>query len=135
MKKFLAIFITLTIGLTNIVEADTIDFWHVYYNDVEIKGFEGTLKIKDIKETDSLTVIYFSDAYYGNCEAKMEIEDSNKFVIVERFMTKEGFHAPSIKISIFDLLVNARQSPFFAYYNACMYKNRPKILLFKINFE
>ena len=135
MKRILSIFIILTIGITNIVKADTIDFWHVYYNDVIIKGFEVTLKTKDIKETDSLTIIYFSDTYYGDCDAKMEIENSNKFLIAERFMTKEGFQAPPIKISIFDLLVNAIQSPFFVYYYACAMENSPKILLFKIIFE
>jgi len=131
--KYALIFI-LTLA-TNIVKADTIDFWHVYYNDVQIKEFQNnelTLKIKDIKKTDSLTVMYFRDVHIIDCEAKVEIEDSFKFVIVKGVGIDRG---TPLKISIFDLLVSARKSPFFAYYSDCLTENREKILLFKINFE
>ena len=140
MKKKLIILI-LTIGLTNIIKADTIDFWHINYNDIKIKEFNLTskeekreivLNVKDIKKTDSLTIMYFRDVLYIDCEVNVEIEDSLKFVIVKEVGINIG--AP-IKISIFDLLVTARKSPFFAYYCDCAIKNRDKFLLFKIIFE
>jgi len=138
MKKTFVILI-LTIGLANTVSADTIDYWHVFYNDVKIKEFdqnsknmEITLNIKEIKATDSLTVMYFRDVYYIDCEAKAEIEDSFEFVITKGIGIGRG--AP-LKISIFDLLVTARKSPFFAYYYDCATRNREKKLLFKIKLE
>jgi hypothetical protein len=145
MKRILVIFI-LIIGLANIVKADTCDFWHVYYNDVKIKEFaqysnnkEITLKIKDIKNTDSLTIMYFNDFHYTidstDCMTEVEFEDSNKFVILKGYIMNKVLQGAPLKISIFDLLVSARKSPFFAYYYACTIENRPKILLFKIEFE
>jgi hypothetical protein len=174
MKRILVVFI-LTIGLTNFVKPDTVDFWHVYYNGVKIKEFhqyskdkEIILKIKDIKENDLLTIVYFNDFLYTfdfpekfddflytldftetityfndfsyrkdytSCRTKVEIEDSDGFVIVERVIRNRVLEGAPVKILLFDLLVNAKKSPFFAYYYACTMEGRPKILLFKIEFE
>ena len=138
MKKTLVIFI-LTVGLLNTAKADTIDYWHVFYNKTKIKEFnensknmEITLKVKEIKKTDSLTIRYFRDVYYIDCEAKVEIEDSLKFVLAKGIGIGRG---ASLKISVFDLLVTARKSPFFAYYYDCATRDREKRLVFKVEFK
>ena len=72
MTRILVILIT-TIGLFNSAKADTIDYWHVYYNKIKIKEYnqyskgEIVLKIKDIKKSDSLTIKYFRDTPCDDC--------------------------------------------------------------------
>jgi len=73
MRQIKHILIFILALATNVAKADMADFWHVYYNGVKIKEFsevqnnrEITLKIKDIKKTDSLTIMYYNDFHlYG----------------------------------------------------------------------
>ena len=118
MTRILIILIS-TIGFFSTTKADTIDYWHVYYNQTIIKKFnqfskgEITLKIKDIKKTDSLTVKYFRNTPCGTCETRVEIEDSHQSVIT----TGQGIGTFNpIKISLFDLLVKADRNPIIVYY-------------------
>jgi len=145
MRRILVILV-LTIGVTNFVKPDTVDFWHVYYNDVKIKEFsqysnnkEITLRIKDIKKADSLTIMYYNDFHYTldstACKTEVEIEDIDKSVFLKGVIWNKGLQGASLKISISDLVVTDRKSPFFAYYYACTTENNPKVLLFKIKFE
>jgi hypothetical protein len=76
MTKFLILFIS-AIGFFNAVKADTIDYWHVYYNKTKIKEYnqyskgEITLKIKNIKNKDTLTVRYFRDTPCSDCKTQV----------------------------------------------------------------
>lgn len=62
------------------LQADTIDYWHVYYNDVKIyefnQHFQGTVKLKlnTIKSTDSLSVSYFNDTPCHSCTKYLVFE-------------------------------------------------------------
>jgi len=149
--KRISVIIILTISLINIVKADTIDYWHIYYNDVKIKEFnlnsseeikEITLKIDDIKPTDILTIRYFRDTRYNKCETIVEFEDSSNFVVTKGVCMDTGEGEP-IKISIVSLVITNKKSPFFAYHYRCgkrmgmnLHKNnKNKILLFRLNFE
>jgi hypothetical protein len=138
MKKILSILI-LTIGLATGAKADTIDYWHVYYNNIKLKEFnqyakgEIILKIKDIKRQDSLTVKYFRDTPCSDCETEVTIENSQKFVLAKG--TGTGTFNP-IKISVFDLLIKAAGNQLFVYYQENTTQGELiKTLLFKIKLE
>lgn len=66
--------------LTLKLKADTIDFWHVYYNDVKIHEFnpyfrgEVKLKLKAVKATDYLIVEYFRDTPCRSCINYLTVE-------------------------------------------------------------
>ena len=67
MTKILIILIS-TFGLYSSAKADTIDYWHVYYNDKVIAKFNSVskdlnIKIKksEIKETDTISIRYGKD--------------------------------------------------------------------------
>jgi hypothetical protein len=126
--------------LVNVAKADMIDFWHVMYNDFKIKEFHDSpnekineiiININEIKKTDTLTITYFRDVYYIDCKAKIEVEDCSKNVIAVG--TTDESRAP-IKISVFELLLNARTKPFFAYYYDCVTRGREGKLLFRVIF-
>jgi len=126
--------------------ADTIDYWHIYYNDVKIKEFnqysseeikEITLNINNAKKTDTLIVRYFRDVHYFDCETKVEIEDGFDFLVTKGVGI--GIGEP-IKIPIFNLLSTTKESPFFVYYYDCATKKillplKYKFLLFRINLK
>jgi hypothetical protein len=162
MKTFITTLICI-IGLVTIAKADMIDYWHVYYNDVKINEFneyshvysgkpnEIRLKIKDIKETDSLSIIYFFDYCCSqNSTTIVKIENEGRFVITKGI--GNGSQNP-IKVSVFDLLLrsgyaeNEEPLPFFAYFYEYDYfyfeayndyvefVAAERVLLFKINLE
>lgn len=97
----------LAIGHLLTAKADTIDFWHIYYNGIKIKEYnlyskgEIVFKIEDIKQTDSLTVKYFRDTPCSSCETQVAIESYEKHVIAKGL--GRGTFNP-IKISVYDLL-------------------------------
>ena len=138
MKQFILLFIS-TIGIFNSVKADTIDYWHIYYNDVKIKEYnhyskgEITLKIKDLKKTDSLTIKYFRDTPCSDCETQVIVESKSHFVITKG----KGFGTFNpIKISVFDLLLKADRDFSYVYYQEGGKTNQtPRLLLFKIKLE
>jgi len=138
MKQFILLFI-LTIGIFNSVKADTIDYWHIYYNDIKIKEYnhyskgEITLKVKDLKKTDSLTIIYFRDTPCSDCETQVIVESKSHFVITKG----KGFGTFNpLKISVFDLLLKADRDFSYVYYQEGVKTNQtPRLLLFKIKLE
>lgn len=71
-----------TILAGNVCKADTIDYWHVYYNNKRLKEFNQfsnveTLVFKSgkIKTGDSIAVKYFRDTPCFNCTTKLIAED------------------------------------------------------------
>lgn len=71
MKKTTLI-LSLVVCIFSIVHADTIDYWHVYYNKEKIKECtefslpEIVIKSAIVKENDSITIKYYSDALAFN---------------------------------------------------------------------
>lgn len=60
---------------------DTIDFWHVFYNNKLIKQYNGydfgnplIIKIDSIKQKDSITVKFFRDTPCADCDSYLIIE-------------------------------------------------------------
>lgn len=128
----------LCIGFLNISKADTVDYCHVYYNKVKVlecipnSSVVITIKKKDIKESDSLIIKYFSDTPCFDCIPELEIEnDSNKSIF-----TSKGRGTGSIKVSLIAILKMGDTNTFSVYY----YKRNDKnidnsIALFRIIIE
>jgi len=141
MTKILIILIS-TFGLFSSTKADTIDYWHVYYNKIKIKEFnqnskgEIVLKIKDIKKTDTLTVRYFRDTPCSDCETQVSIENVRNFVITKG--KGLGTFNP-IKISIYDLLkyhLKADKEVYKVFYHEGQITSRThRVLIFKIKLD
>jgi hypothetical protein len=102
--------------------ADTISYWHVYYNKAILGQFSETskdpiikLKLSDIKHTDSLTTHYFKDTPCENCQVNLLIQDDkiNIFKQVKNF----GTFSPLI-ISLYELsmFLNKNKSKYFEFY-------------------
>lgn len=74
--------------LSNTAKADTIDYWHVYYNQAKVKeynqngGEDLILKAAKVKKGDVITVKYYTDTPCQDCPVLMTVEDESKQVIV-----------------------------------------------------
>lgn len=66
-------------------KADTIDYWHVYYNQKKIKEFttagDIVLKRSKIKPGDIITLKYFRDTPCSDCEIYFTAEDEQGHTI------------------------------------------------------
>ena len=138
MKKFILLFIS-TLWIFNIAKADTIDYWHVYYNNKKIKEYnqyskgEITIKVRHIKKTDSLTIMYFRDTPCSECETHVIVENKSHFVITKG--KGVGTFNP-IRISVFDFLLKADRNFSYVYYQEKHKTNQTqRLLLFKIKLE
>jgi hypothetical protein len=149
INKLLLIFF-LAIGFADIAKADTIDFWHVYYNGIKIKEFnqyskgEVSLKLKDIKKTDYLTILYFRDTPCEDCETKVEVEktqiiNGQKLIVakgtgVGTFKPIKIFLSSAFEPIIMDMQQDVFYSEsFFVYYSEEGFEE--KVLLFKLKLE
>jgi hypothetical protein len=88
------------------MNADTLDFWHVYYNDVKIHEFnvlskgKVVLKSSKIKSSDSLTVKYFKDMRCSSCETYLSFENNESKALVS---TKGRGTFNPVKMSLLEL--------------------------------
>ncbi|WP_338812559.1 hypothetical protein V9L05_14330 [Bernardetia sp. Wsw4-3y2] len=105
------------ICLSSFAEADTLDFldyWRISYNKnliretyiIEVQ--EISIKIKDIKPTDSLVIEYFRDTPCHKCECYVFIEDKEKRTITKGESTGTG---TPIKISLSKILFALWKTP------------------------
>ncbi len=83
MTKTLLLLI-LTFFISHLCKADTIDYWHVYYNKAKLKEFNHffdretiVLKTDNIKNDDSIIVQYFRDTPCSDCVTTLTAEDGN----------------------------------------------------------
>lgn len=87
--------------------ADTIDFWHVFYNNKLIKEYNGynlgnplIIKIDSIKAEDSITVKFFPDTPCADCDSYLMIE----YPFLNRaFIAHETYTFWPLKLSLADL--------------------------------
>jgi len=121
------------------ISADTIAFWHVFYNKTKVKKYNGhnsnevlVFKTINIKKGDNITVEYFRDTPCDDCSTKLIVEDG-KHNIVATGSGKGTFNP--ISISATELLVHKNQNKttyFDVYYHE---SNKRKIFLFWIKLE
>ena len=101
-NNFMKIFLILLLAITCIAQttkADTIDYWHVYYNKIRIAKFNNrnthdvVIKIEKIKSKDSITVKYYMDAACYDCDTYLCIKD-------EKHQTVIGCHGKGVETPI-----------------------------------
>ena len=83
IKKTLLLLLTGVCLLS--AKGDTIDFWHVYYNDKLIKefnqvGYSNVVVIKndEIKNTDSITIRFYDDTPCNKCFVSLIVRDEKE---------------------------------------------------------
>lgn len=120
---------------------DTIDFWHVFYNNKLIKEYNVhnsekpvILKISSLKEDDSITVKYFRDTPSNDCNAYLIIE----YPFLNRAFIAHGTYTfCPLSISLSDLKKAKEFMPnsnsFQVYYLEDT--NNTKIKLFELKLE
>ena len=125
------------IAFLNTARADTIDFWHVYYNKIKLGEYgqntKGAiaLKIKNIKKSDSLTIKYFRDTPCIDCETIIAVEDKKRTLITKG--KGRGTLNP-LKISVYKLLkyyLQGNKGVYDVYYQE---EQSKRLLLFTIEF-
>ncbi|MCU0390451.1 MAG: hypothetical protein MUE81_05000 [Thermoflexibacter sp.] len=126
----------------NTTQIDTIDFWHVYYNKIKIEAYNLnseksaiTLKIKDIKKTDSLIVKYFKDTPCSKCKTQVTVQDKKHSLIAKG--SNKGTFSP-LKISVYDLLqyhLKAKEDIYEVFYVEEQEIGQKYKLIFKVRFE
>jgi len=141
MTRILIILVS-AMGLFSSAKADTIDYWHIYYNRIKVNEFnqyskgEIVLKIKNIRSTDSLMVKYFRDTPCVDCETHVTIENEKHFVIIKG--KGLGTFNP-ISISIYDLLqyhLKNGQEVYDVFYHDGQNTGRgQKVLIFRAKLE
>ena len=140
MKVILVI--TALIYLPSLSKADTIDVWHVFYNQRLIQDFnaysanEIVLKMDSIQPGDSITVRYFRDTPCYDCATFLAIENEKHYVFFEH--SSRGTGTP-ISISVDQLLAIRNKGyirPFLVFYHEGKLERRSdKILLFRIRLD
>lgn len=123
-------------------KADTIDYWHVYYNNARIKAFntytkgELRLRISDIKKSDSLAIRYFRDTPCAQCETTLTIEDKSSRQISQAYGIGT---AQAIKVPVSSLLQYQQhfgEKEFKVFYQENLpLRKRQRVFLFAIKLE
>ena len=144
MKILLLLFLA-SAGITQTTKADTIDYWHVYYNNIKIKEFNGhnevheiTIKIDKIKNGDSISVNYYRDTHCSDCITHLTIEDG-KHHTISTHQGKGAGEGNPLSFALKDLLEFRKKDggsyfEIFYYDNAFSGPPTPG-LLFRIKFE
>ena len=116
MKK-IALIVICVFGLIASAKCDTIDFWHVYYNDIKKLDctvyFNRTpyflcsmpLKLSEIKNNDTIKIAYYKDAA-GIDTMELFIRNKKDIEIFSMRLKDEFVQNISIPVSI---LANAKQ--------------------------
>ncbi|MBO9202435.1 MULTISPECIES: hypothetical protein [Niastella] len=141
MKLLLLLLLALT-GISQTTRADTIDYWHVYYNKIKIKECNDynirdiIIKTDKVKSGDVITVYYFRDTPGSEAITNLSIEDGKHHVV---FASKGKGTGNPISFSLKDLLAYKQKSggndfEIFYFYNAIGNIADPK-LLFRIKFK
>jgi hypothetical protein len=112
--RVVPIFLFTLIGFCKTAFADTVDYWHVYYNGVKIKEFQQfkrndvLIEAKIIKTNDSLRVVLFTDTPCKDCQRLVTISteaDGANLLKAEGRLEGQG-----IAFSLNDLLQYSKQS-------------------------
>ncbi len=123
-------------------KADTIDVWHVYYNQHLIQDFnaysanEIVLKLDSIQPGDSITLRYYRDTPCYDCASFLTLENEKHYIFFER--SNRGTGAP-ISFSVDQLRAIKNKGyfrPFLVfYYEGKLERRSDKIRLFRIRLE
>lgn len=107
MKKT-TMFLLLLFGYNNEFKADTIDFYHVYYNNIQIKKFNFhnvndsnsviVLKLDSISDIDKIRVKYYSDNNCINCSTSLQIKNREDELLDEVYLNSKYYSFSIVKL-------------------------------------
>jgi hypothetical protein len=133
--KLFCLVILLLFSLEIKVNADTIDYYHIYYNNILINNNSsdsGAISFKkvEIKESDSLSVKYWTDTPCASCRFYLVAIDENNIYV--KVTSNIGQGSP-LTISMKDILDWSAQNNV-DYFNIYYYEEKPAypIHLFKL---
>lgn len=140
--KIFALVVMSVLGFACTSNADTISFWHVYYNQVKIRDYNVysqnaviKFRVDSIQPADSLTVQYFDDTPCP-CAVTLVIQDQQGNAILTR--NGRSTHSP-ITFSLFalsEISSTGKQYDFTVYFiEGELGSSQPKIPLFTIHLE
>lgn len=139
IKPLCLLLFTLFAGI--VCKADTIDYWHVYYNKTKIKEFNQfngsallVLKKAAIKKGDSLTIRYFRDTPCFDCMTSLAAEDAKHHIIVNGHGKGTGNPVSFSLADLFDPKRQSRYDSFEVYYSEDSHRKK-RVLLFHIKLE
>lgn len=123
------------------LKADTIDYWHVYYNNTMIHDFNGwkekvvVLKLSTIKKSDYLGVKYFKDMLCHSCINYLTIEKKE----TKRLKSEEGQGTGNlIKIPLSSLMKHFKdtgQREYNVYYVEKRGEEKRRYFVFSLKLE
>lgn len=133
----------LMLFIAGVCKADTIDYWHVYYNQTKIREYNQfgnaqtiVLKLAEIRSGDSITVKYFRDTPCTDCSISLSVEDGKHRSAVTK--QAKGTFTPTT-FTVDDLLrfrEKSGQGTFEVLYQDERIELRnQKLLLFGIKLE
>lgn len=93
---------------------DTLDYWHIYYNRAKIRKYNINYKktveinIRNVKKSDSLRIMYFSDAPREKCIPEVTILNQQKQPITKLSTGFQGY--TTFKLGISQLIEDRKKS-------------------------
>ena len=141
MKKLFFILL-ISLGIAQTAKADTIDYWHVYYNKIKIRDFtylstnDIVLKLDSVKKGDVIVVKYFRDTHCTNCTTRLTVEDE-KHHVVATSKGKGGYNPLSFSVNdLVEFKKSTGKDTFeIFYYEGEIKSNTDKTPIFRIKLE
>ncbi len=133
------IILLLFLGINYLGKADTLTFWHVYYNAnlvAELNELSNEYKLiiekSKIKKGDSITVYYFRDTPCSSCKSTLQVQDNNN----QEVAVWNGVGTTTIKkFAIEDLLKSGSEFFVVWYIEEISGTKLLKSRLFKIKID
>lgn len=140
MTKTIVLFI-LTFFISHICKADSIDYWHVYYNKTKLKEFNQfnagqtlVLKTGNIKNDDSIIVQYFRDTPCFDCLTTLSAEDGKHYSVTTNH-GKGTLNPVAISLADIHKYKQENGNDYFEIYYHEENGRTHKKLLFRIKLE
>jgi hypothetical protein len=120
--SFRLLFTVLLLCCSTLASADTIDFYHVYYNEEIIEMFNQhhigrnnivSLDTAKIKESDSMKVMYWDDTPCNDCKIYLKIYSPNYYDIGYTIINTGVGNL--LSFSLRDLFFYSRKYKIFEY--------------------
>lgn len=122
---------------------DTIDYWHVYYNDNVIARFNAnsndlliSLNIADIKPADMISVLHRDDTPCMDCECTLFVRDERNI----KLKITEGKYGSRLSFLLTELLEigkksNSKRYDFYYWEQDGNGKNTPMKLVLQLTVK
>ncbi|MFT4666353.1 MAG: hypothetical protein ACI8YQ_001768 [Polaribacter sp.] len=145
MQRKIIIILLLTLSFKGFsTELDTLDYWHVYYNDKVIAKFNSVskdLNVKidrsEIKESDTISIRYGKDTRCPNCKYILFVRDEKKRKLriteSDQFWSKLSFGL--VDLTEFGRKNESKRYDFHYWEQDSDGKNKPMKLVLKMKLE